>query len=58
MAEDEIKKKEKTRKLTRTFTTNFSKEEFKKFEEYSIKIGVVKSRIVRRLLQQEGVFEK
>jgi|TARA_B110000259_G_C14025591_1_gene404575 hypothetical protein len=57
MSEDEIKKKEKTRKLTRTFTMNLSEEEFKKFEEYSVKIGVVKSRIVRRLLQKEGIFD-
>ena len=51
------KKKEKTRKLTRTFTMNLSEEEFKKFEKYAVKIGITKSRIVRRLLQKEGVFD-
>jgi hypothetical protein len=51
-------KKEKTRKLTRTFTMNLSEDEFKKFEQYALKIGVTKSRIVRRLLQLEGVFDK
>jgi len=37
---------------------NLSEDEFKKFEQYALKIGVTKSRIVRRLLQQEGVFDK
>ena len=30
----------------------------KKFEQYAIKIGVTKSRIIRRLLQKEGIFDK
>jgi hypothetical protein len=53
---NKIPKKEKTRKLTRTFTMNISEEEFHKFEKYSIDIGVTKSRIVRKLLQEKGIF--
>jgi hypothetical protein len=53
---DSNPKKEKTRKLTRTFTMNISEKDFKKFEEYSLKMGVAKSRIVRKLLKEKGIF--
>jgi hypothetical protein len=53
---NENPRQEKSRKLTRTFTMNISEDEFREFEKYAVKIGVTKSRIVRRLLQEKNII--